>query len=231
MTNIQHAPATWALIGRSSSHFTRLCRIVALEAGIEHTFQPVYDITALEPGAYGDNPAMKVPVLHHEGQTFFGSEHICRTLAEHTSRRIVGLDKVADVMARNAHELWMQAMQAQVQLVFGLQVAKLPEQSIYFVKAREGLQQVLAWFDEHHETVLKRLPPSDLSVLEAGLYVLFEHIRFRQTLELGFCPRLANFARAFGERPSAQKTPHFVDVPTNGKEIEHYEGHQQGVRS
>jgi hypothetical protein len=36
--------ATPCLIGRSSSHFTRVPRMLALELGIDCAFQPVYDL-------------------------------------------------------------------------------------------------------------------------------------------------------------------------------------------
>ena len=37
-----------ALVGRSSSHFTRTARMFALELGVPHAFRPVLDLTTLD---------------------------------------------------------------------------------------------------------------------------------------------------------------------------------------
>lgn len=55
--------ATPCLIGRSSSHFTRVPRMLALELGVDLAFQPVYDLGSRQTADYGGNPAMKLPVL------------------------------------------------------------------------------------------------------------------------------------------------------------------------
>ena len=35
---------TPVLVGRSSSHFTRVARLLAYELGVEHDFSPVYEL-------------------------------------------------------------------------------------------------------------------------------------------------------------------------------------------
>ena len=81
--------ATPCLIGRSSSHFTRVPRMLALELGIECAFQPVYDLGSRHTTDYGGNPAMKLPVLRlGDGQVAFGAENVARTLAELAPSRI-----------------------------------------------------------------------------------------------------------------------------------------------
>jgi hypothetical protein len=49
------------LVGRSSSHFTRLTRIFAIELEVPHGFRPVFDLTSLATAEYADNPALKIP--------------------------------------------------------------------------------------------------------------------------------------------------------------------------
>jgi hypothetical protein len=45
------------LVGRSSSHFTRVARIFALDLGVPHVFRPVLDMTSTDPATYADNCA------------------------------------------------------------------------------------------------------------------------------------------------------------------------------
>jgi glutathione S-transferase len=209
--------ATPCLIGRSSSHFTRVPRMLALELGIDLAFRPVYDLGSRHVADYGGNPAMKLPVLRLAGgQAAFGAENIARTLAELVPGRLhtVWTEQLPGVEARNMQELVWHAMAAQVQLVFGTQAAKLPADNLYFVKAAEGMANVLAWLDAHVDGVLATLPPSrNLSLLELTLFCLIEHLRFRSTVALDAYGALSRFTDAFGRRDSAQHTAYRFDVP------------------
>ena len=127
--------ATPCLIGRSSSHFTRVPRMLALELGIDCGFQPVYDLGSRHTTDYGGNPAMKLPVLRlSDGQVAFGAENVARTLVELASGRIdmVWTEQLPGLEARNAQELVWHAMAAQVQLVFGTQAASRPPTFVVF---------------------------------------------------------------------------------------------------
>lgn len=203
------------ITGRSSSHFTRLVRVFALELGVACEFVPVYDLASLDPRDYAGNPALKLPVLTQGDAVVFGAENICRVLAQSAAehRRIVWPEDVCDVQARNAQELVWHAMQAQVQLGFGTQIAKLPADSVYFVKAAAGLANALAWLDERLPSVIDALPPRDLSVLEVSLFCLVEHLVFRATIPLAPYGRLTAFAREFGKRASAGNTAYRFDAP------------------
>ena len=209
---------TMCIVGRSSSHFTRLVRLFALELGVACEFAPVYDLSSLDARDYAGNPALKLPVLRMGDVAIFGAENICRTLAELAPepRRIVWTEDVRGVRARNAQELVWHAMQAQVQLGFGTQIAKLPVDSVYFVKAATGLRHSLEWLDERVQEVIDDLPPHDLSMLEASLFCLLEHVEFRATVSLTPYGRLTAFALAFGQRSSAQQTPYVFDLPPAG---------------
>jgi glutathione S-transferase len=206
------------IVGRSSSHFTRLVRIFALELGVACEFAPVYDLSSLDARDYAGNPALKLPVLRIDEVSIFGAENICRALAELAPEhpRIVWPEDVRDAQARNAQELVWHAMQAQVQLGFGTQIAKLPVDSVYFVKAATGMQNALEWLDEKVQEVIDDLPPHDLSMLEATLFCLVEHVEFRATVSLTPYGRLTAFALGFGQRPSAQQTPYVFDLPPAG---------------
>lgn len=202
------------LVGRSSSHFTRLARVIAEELDVAYEFVPIHDMRSLDPRDYGGNPALKLPVLQLGEATIFGAENICRAMAQAAPRakRILWPEDLPDVRSRNAQEFVRHAMQAQVQLAFGRQVAGLPADNIYFEKAETGLRNVLAWLDRHWPAVEGSLPPRELSLMEAGLFCLLEHLVFRATVPREPYGNLADFARRFGERPAARNTPYCFDV-------------------
>lgn len=214
MTHAGQIP-TPCIVGRSSSHFTRLARVFAGELGVACEFVPVYDLSSLDADDYAGNPALKLPVLKLGEVAVFGTENICRALAERAPepRRIVWPEDLHGVQARNAQELIWHAMQAQVQLGFGTQIAMLPADSIYFAKAASGMRNALAWLDERLPSVMDDLPPRDISMLEASLFCLIGHIAFRATIALAPYARLTAFAEVFGRRRSALQTPYRFDQP------------------
>lgn len=203
------------LIGRSSSHFTRVVRLLAVEFGVACQFQPVYDLGSRDRRDYGGNPAMKLPVLRLGDESVFGTENIARALADRAKRpvRMVWTEHLPDLVARNAQELVWHAMAAQVQLVFGTQAAGLPADNLYFAKAAEGMAQVLDWLDAHVERVLASLPPRDLSMFEVTLFCLLEHLAFRPTVPLLPYASLTAYTERFGQRASARNTVYHFDRP------------------
>jgi glutathione S-transferase len=167
--------------------------------------------------AYGDNPAMKLPVLRLNGSVLFGAQNICRALAEGSSRsvRIIWPEDLGDHLSRNAQELVWHGMAAQVQLVFGVMICKLPADNPYFVKATEGFDGALRWLDARLGDVLRQLPPArDLSLFEVSLFCLLDHLRFRPTVSITPYQALAFFAQQFGERSAAKCTAYGFDPRT-----------------
>ena len=216
MSDIASPPsAGLCLIGRSSSHFTRVVRILAWELGLDCAFQPVHDLGSRDPADFAGNPAMKLPVLRRGAQVSYGAENSCRTLAQWLpgTLRIVWTEQLPGLDARNAQELIWHGMAAQVQLVFGTQAARLPADNLYFAKAAEGLRNVLDWLDARIDSLLAALPPRDVSLLEITLYCLWEHLQFRPTIDTAPFGRLAAFAADFGQRPSARNTAYRFDTP------------------
>lgn len=204
------------LTGRSASHFTRVARMFAHELGVPIDLDVIHDLTSLGPATYGGHPALKLPTLHVGDAPMFGTDNICRTLAEIARRehdpRVVLSHHVSSSLARCAQELVWHAMAVQVQLVIGLQVAKLPAENVFFAKATAGMQGALAWLDARLEFVLAELPsPRDVSVLEVTLFCLVEHMVFRPTVSLDPFARLRDFATRFASRASAQGTPFRFD--------------------
>ncbi len=215
MTHDQRAsPATLQLIGRSSSHFTRVAAIFAHELGVPFTLVPVHDMKRLDADAYGGNPALKLPTLRTPTLSVFGTENICRKLAQLAPRRlrVVWPEDLTFDVGRNAQELLSHSMAAQVQLIVAPAFAKLPADNVYVVKGRTGFAGALRWLDERLAEVLEELPsPRDLSLFEVTLFCLVEHIDFCKTLPLAPYPKLARFTEEFAARDSAQRTRYYVD--------------------
>lgn len=206
------------LIGRPTSHFTRVVRIFAHALEVPYELRQVTDMTRLDAASYADNPALKVPSLERDGALLFGSQNLCRALAElRPDKRVVWPEMLSDDLSRNAFELVWHGMNAQVQLVFGLQVSGLPADNLFFVKARQGFESSLGWLESRLDSILSALPPRDLSLIEVALFCLVEHIAFRKTLPLDPYPRLRAFARQFAASPAAIATPYPSSPPTPPK--------------
>jgi len=204
------------IIGRTSSHFTRVALIFAHELDVLFELVPIYDLTAFDSTAYAGNPALKLPSLRRDGSLLFGSENICRALAELSdeSHRLVWPEMLRDDLSRNAQELVWHAMAAQVQLVFGTIVNELPLDNLFFAKGRTGFQGAMRWLEDNITAVLQALPAArDLSLFEVTLFCLMEHLVFRGSLPIEPYPLLMKFAREFGSRPSAQRTAYRFDTP------------------
>lgn len=205
------------LFGRSGSHFTRLVRIVALEAGVDLEFKIIDDFRSLDPAEYGGHPGLKLPTLVDGETRTFGAVTICRRLVEAAPEPapIVWPEAMTPEL-QNAWELLSHAMLAQVQLVFGIIGTGLPADHLYCVKAAEGLQGSMTWLDERLLPLMAALPANGVSLFEAGLFCQLEHLSFRPTIPIAIGPRLEAFRETFAARPSALATPYFIDQPGAG---------------
>jgi glutathione S-transferase len=199
------------LVGRSSSHFTRVTRIFALELGVPHTFQPVLDLTSLDVSVYAGNPALKIPVLVDERGPLFGSDNVCRELVRRSGRAssVVLRGDVHDRVVANAEELTLHVMSSEVTLI----MAKMAgDASLAPPKAARSIERSLAYLDEHLDAVLEALPAERaLSFLEVALFCVFTHLPFRQVMDVAPWEHLGAFCRRFGERESARGTEYRFD--------------------
>ena len=190
--------------------------VFAETLGVSYELQPVYDMTALDAESYASNPALKLPILRRGDSALVGALNICRAIAETAGATtdIVWPEDLRDDASRNAQELVWHAMAAQVQLIMGTLIAKLPADNVFFTKTRTGYEGALRWLDEHHVEVLEGLRPSRTSsVFEVSLFCLIEHIQWRKTLPFDRYPALAHFARTFAAQPAAMRTAYAFDVP------------------
>jgi glutathione S-transferase len=188
------------------------------ELGLSLTFERPTRFVATSPDDCGGNPALKVPTLHCGSYRLFGTANICSRLAEiaggaHDSRIVISGPWQPDLLL-NAQELVWTGMGTQVQLVLGLKVAGLPRESMFFERALRSLAGSLAWIEANLGAILAALPSTRAtSMLEAALFCLVEHIRFRSTLPLDDYPRILEFAAEHARRDSAKSTPFRFDPP------------------
>jgi glutathione S-transferase len=208
--------STLQIIGRRSSLFTRMALIFAEELGVAYELTPIYDMTVLGPETYAGNPALKLPILRRGESTLFGTQNICRAIAESAAapaNNVVWPEQLKDDTSRNAQELVWHCMSAQVQIVFGTAICKLPADNVFFTKARAGLEGSLQWLDSHCDQALSAMPSSrKLSIFEVSLFCLIEHLAWRETMSMDRFPRLAEFAAVYGDRPACQRTPYAFDL-------------------
>jgi glutathione S-transferase len=202
------------LVGRSSSHFTRVARLFAHELGVEYEFRPVLDIGSTDAGAFGGNPSLRVPSLHTESGTWLGSMNACRELARRATvrRRIVWPEEHADVVVANAFELLSEGMAAEVQIVMAKSSGLAADHS-FLVKPFARIRGSLEYLESNLPHVLVSLSPRDLSLLEIMLFCFGEHLEFREILSIADRPRLSAFVREWSARPSARATPYRFDQP------------------
>lgn len=199
------------IVGRRASHFTRLPLLLAHSLGVPCRLTPIPDMRKLDTGSYAGNPALKLPILRTGEHTVFGALNICRALAAHPSAHsallVVWPEDQRDTLSRNAHELLWHSMAAQVQLVMGITICKLPADNPFFVKARASLEGSLAWLDSHLRNILQLLPATrDISLFEAALFCLVEHFQVRSTVSIATFDVLKEFAATFGQREAARAT-------------------------
>lgn len=204
---------TATIIGRSSSHFTRVARVFAYELGVSHEFEPVLDLLSLDAAHYAGNPSLKLPILRDQDATWFGTLNICRELSRRASAklRVAWPESLQQRMAANAQELVLQGMASEVALVMATLAAPDRVDS-YQEKSRKGLLGCLAWLEQYLPEVLATLPEErDLSYLEVTAFCFVTHLEWRRVVDTAPYRSLTAFAQQFGIRPSALSTPYAFD--------------------
>ncbi|WP_375772372.1 glutathione S-transferase domain-containing protein [Archangium gephyra] len=201
------------IIGRSSSHFTRVTRIFAAELHVDYSFRVVRDLMSSNPEDYGGNPALKIPSLQTPRGVWFGSLNVCRELWRRSSPRprVVWPEDHDEPLLANAQELVLQAMSTEVSLIMG----KLggTGDSAHHTKMRQSLINMMAWLEDNATSVLAALPqPRDLSYLEVTLFCLVSHLEFRDVLPTAPYPELNKFCQQFAARASIGETTFGFDT-------------------
>jgi glutathione S-transferase len=203
------------IVGRQSSHYTRVVRMLALELGIDAHLAPIFDLMSTDPATYAGNPALKLPALRVGDDTVWGSLNACRLLARQVDggeARVFWPEDARTPLLMNAHEIVVHAMAAQVEVVFHEIVSKRPPDATSR-KRRESLLGCLAWLDAHLDAIRAQLPGERIALLDLMLYCLLEHLPFRNPVDLSDMPALGAFVAGFGTRASARATPYRFDAP------------------
>jgi glutathione S-transferase len=206
-------PPALTLIGRSSSHFTRIARIYAAELGLEHGYEPVLDIQSTDESTF-QNPLLTVPTLHTPEGSYFGSLPICRELARRAppAVRLVWPEDLTQPVSANAQEITTSAMTAGVSVIMA-RGAGLGDDHALLTKPAARLRFAIAWLEAHLDAALATLPAERLSFLEVSTFCFLTHLGVRELGSIEDRPRLSAFCQAFGARPSARQTPYFFDQP------------------
>jgi len=180
----------------------------ASEAKTPYEFVPILDMRELEPAIYGGHPALKLPVLQIADQPLFGSENICRWFMAHARQPLTVLwgEDLSEPDYANAQELVWQCMSAQVQIIMTTRLFGQPVDQPFVEKLQRGMEGALGWLDDRIDGLLQRMPSHDISLLEYSLFCMFDHIRFRPTIEVGFYTRIRHFADRVRTYPSAMAT-------------------------
>ncbi|ATB42688.1 hypothetical protein CYFUS_008167 [Cystobacter fuscus] len=207
-------PARPVLIGRSSSHFTRVTRIFAAEMRIDYSFRVVRDLMSSDPEDYGGNPALRIPSLRTSRGVWFGALNVCRELWRRSSPRprVVWPEELDEPLLANAQELVLQAMATEVSLIMA-GLAGTSDSSAHHAKMRKGLVNMMSWLEENASPVLAALPPHrDLSFLEVTLFCLVTHLEFRGVLPTTSYSELNTFCQRFATRASSGETAYRFDT-------------------
>jgi glutathione S-transferase len=205
---------TPTIVGRSSSHFTRVTRIFAVELGVECSLQVVPDLMSIGVDDYGENPALRVPTLRTSDGPWFGALNVCRQLARLSAlnRCIVWPEALVSPSLCNAQELVLQAMATEVTLVMTGVAGNEPPNN-HQTKLWASLRNSLSWLDANARAALASLPlDRDLSYLEVTLFCLITHLAFRNVLPVDDYRELNEFCRNFSLRPSAAQTQFRFDT-------------------
>ena len=201
------------IVGRSSSHFTRVVRMFAHELNVEYAFVPVADLSSRDSVHYADNPALKIPILETPEGPWFGALNICRELARRAlcPQDILWPEQLQDRKAANAQELVLQGMATEVALI--MQAASDPRGAIATSgKSFESLTNSLRWLDDNLTDVLATVSrPNSVSTLELTTYCFVTHLDFRKVADISPYHALKGFCDAFARKPAAQATPYRYD--------------------
>ncbi len=207
--------AALTLVGRHSSHYTRIVSIYATELAVECAFQPVLDIGSTDAHVFGENPLLRVPSLTTPEGTWFGSLNACRELARRSTAGVplIWPEDHATPLGANAQEITTDAMVSGVVIVTG-RLCALADDAPSLVKPFARLRGAVAWLEANLDAALAPLPERRLSFLEVSAFCMLTHLGFRQLLSLEDRPRLTAFCQRFGARPSALASGYYFDPPS-----------------
>ena len=183
------------LVGTGRSHFTRKVRLLLDHLGLEYRLADAGDVSMANPGRFGDNPLMNVPVLRDGGVVVLDSDHIAAYLV----RKYDPADSF-DVLTTapetlNARSILNGAMAAEVKLVLAERTGLKTEAALFFDKARAVIVNALDWCEAQAGLFDARSP----TYLSFHLISFWDHVHFYRLVN-GKWPMLEEIADALRER-------------------------------
>jgi hypothetical protein len=185
--------------------------MIAVEFGVECSFQIVPDLLSEDSETYGGNPGLKLPNFVTSDGVVFGSLNSARAIAALSAKplRMVWPEDVPVGVAANALEMTLQGMSSEVSL---LMVRRgVGEGSPYAGKLEKAVLGMVGWLEANLSAAIAALPERDLSYLEVSLFCFLEHLEFREVMKLDRHPQLRAFRDTFGKRSSAVATQYRFD--------------------
>jgi glutathione S-transferase len=204
------------IIARSSSHFSRATRIFAYELDVPFDFRAVLKLTSEDPEEFGGNPSLKVPVLVHAGESWFGTLNVCRQLWRISGKRrpVLWPEGMETALLANALEVTLNGMGAEVAIVMNRlgDTNGTPAEGRGLQKTRAGLLGSVAWLEARLPEIQAALPSAGtLSYFEVLLFCFAGHLEYREVLNLAPYEKLCAFRDEFAKRPSARATEFNLD--------------------
>lgn len=133
------------LLGTARSHFTRKVRLLMDHLGIDYAMSDIGNVAEVDPGLFGDNPLMSVPVLKAGRQDIYDSDNIARWVVNRYDPDDRHGVLVNEIGTMNLHAVMNGMMNAEVKLVLSARTGLDPEGVAYFEKAREVLRAGAQW--------------------------------------------------------------------------------------
>ncbi|MGC4069422.1 MAG: hypothetical protein QM784_33175 [Polyangiaceae bacterium] len=170
-------PTELVIVGRSTSHFTRITRVFAAEGGLEYAYQVVSDLRVTDPANYAGNPALRIPILRTPRGEWFGSLNICRELFRLAPKkpRVVWPEDLDDPLLANAQELVFQGMANEVTVLMSRFFGE--PQGPHSAKLRQSLVNTAEWLETNLERLLALLPADSRAELPGAELVLLPAAR------------------------------------------------------
>jgi glutathione S-transferase len=204
--------AELVIVGRSTSHFTRITRVFAAEGGLDYVYRVVPDLRVTDPANYAGNPALRIPILRTPKGEWFGSLNICREIFRLSRKkpRVIWPEDLEDPLTANAQELIFQGMANEVTVLMSRFFGE-PE-GPHAAKLRSSLANTVEWLEGNVEGILARLPADrELSYLELSWYCFLRHVEFRELLSIAPYAKLTEFCRNYEMRQSVKDTHYRLD--------------------
>lgn len=206
------------LYARRSSHMSRVVLLFATELGLAYTLQPVLNLLSQRSEDFGGNPALKVPTLQHQGESYFGALNCCRQLWKLAQPQpaVLWPEQMTTPLLQNAFETIQNGMSSEVALILHEPKERaLHSSNDGLAKTRAGLVGGLHWLEQRLPAILTSLSstPTKLDFVTIQLFCYLEHLEWRGVQSLADFPGLQSFRGTYGQRAAARATTYQFDSP------------------